>query len=125
LPIRFKQFFSDLKTEKPEKIGDRDVYVVTGLNAGTPTAKFYFDKQSSLLLRLLRYVDSPLGHNPTQIDYSEYREQAGAKMPFQRTIARPGSRFTIRIEQIQDNVPVDDAKFVRPVEPEPQKPTSP
>ena len=47
----------------------------------------------------------------------------GVKVPFQRTIARPGSHFTIRIEQAQNNVPVDDAKFARVAEP--PKPPSP
>jgi photosynthetic reaction center cytochrome c subunit len=125
LPLHLKQLFSDLRTGKPEKIGDHDVYVVSGISAGQPAAKFYFDEQSGLLLRMLRYVDSPLGRNPTQIDYADYRDQGGVKVPFQRTIARPGSRFTIRIEQAQDNVPVDDAKFARPVEPSPQKPPTP
>lgn len=126
LPIHFRQLFSDLRTGKPEKIGDHDVYVVSGLNAGQPAAKFYFDEHSGLLLRLLRYVDSPLGRNPTQIDYADYRDQGGVKMPFQRTIARPGARFTIQIEQANDNVPVDDAKFAKPtVAPPLPKPPSP
>ncbi len=125
LPIRFKQVFSDLRTGKPEKIGDHDVYVVSGLNAGEPAVKFYFDERSGLLLRMLHYVDSPLGRNPTQIDYADYRDQGGMKMPFQRTIARPGARFTIQIEESQDNVPMDDAKFARPAEPSPPKPPSP
>jgi len=125
LPIRFKQVFSDLRTGKPEKIGDHDVYVVSGLNAGEPAVKFYFDERSGLLLRMLRYVDSPLGRNPTQIDYADYHDQGGMKMPFQRTIARPGARFTVQIEESQDNVPMDDAKFARPAEPSPPKPPSP
>ena len=116
LPIRLKQFFSELRTGKPEKIGDHDAYVVSGFNVGEPAVKFYFDERSGLLLRVLRYVDSPLGRNPTQIDYADYRDQGGVKVPFQRTIARPGSRFSIQIEEAHDNVPVDDTKFARPAE---------
>ena len=126
LPIRFKQLLGDLSTGKPEKIGDHDVYVVSGLTAGEPTVKFYFDERSGLLLRMLRYVNSPLGRNPTQIDYADYRDQGGVKMPFQRTIARPGAHFTIQIEEAHDNVPVDDAKFARPAaELSPPEPPSP
>jgi len=126
LPIRFKQLFSDLRTGKPEKIESHAVYVVSGLNAGEPAAKFYFDERSGLLLRLVRYVDSPLGRNPTQIDYSDYRDQGGVKISFQRTIARPGARFTIQIEEARGNVHVDDARFVRPApEPSSAKPPSP
>jgi hypothetical protein len=124
LPLHFSQLFTEVKTGKPEKIGDRDVYVVSGLNAGKPAARFYFDESSGLLLRLLRYVDSPLGRNPMQIDYTDYRDQGGVKLPFQRTVARPGARFTIQIEEARGNVPVDDTKFARPAE-EPAKPPSP
>jgi len=124
LPVGFKELAGDLKTAKPEKIGDRDVYVVSSLNAGEPMVKFYFDESSGLLLRIVRYVDSPLGRNPTQIDYSDYRNEGDVKMPFQRTIARPGTRFTIQIEQARNNVAVDDTKFAKPSA-EPEHPSSP
>jgi photosynthetic reaction center cytochrome c subunit len=125
LPIRVKQLFSELRAGKPEKIGDHDVYVVSGLNAGEPAAKFYFDERSGLLLRMLRYADTPLGRNPTQIDYADYRDQEGVKVPFQRIIARPSSRFTIQIDEVRDNVTVDDAKFARPAAQSPSTPPSP
>jgi photosynthetic reaction center cytochrome c subunit len=126
LPVRFKEMLGDLKTAKPEKIGDRDVYVVSAFNAGEPMVKFYFDEGSGLLLRMLRYVDSPLGRNPTQIDYSDYRNEGNVKMPFQRTIARPGARFSIQIEEARNNVAVDDTKFAKPeAEPALPKPTLP
>jgi hypothetical protein len=35
-------------------------------------------------------------------------------VPCRWTVARPGNRFTIQVEQLQQNVPVDDAKFVPP-----------
>ena len=124
LPIHVKQLFSELRAGKPDKIDDRDVYVVSGLNAGQLAVKFYFDEHTGLLLRMLRYAESPLGRNPTQIDYADYREQGGVKVPFQRTIARPNSRFTIQIEEVHDNVNVDDAKFARPAAPSPSRPPS-
>ena len=64
--------------------------------------------------RIVRYAESPLGRYPTQIDYENYRDVDGVKTPFQWTIARPGERFTIRIEQAQQNVPIDENKFARP-----------
>jgi len=124
LPIHIKQLFSELRAGKPDKIDDRDVYVVSGLNAGQLAVKFYFDEHSGLLLRMLRYAESPLGRNPTQIDYADYREQGRVKVAFQRTIARPNSRFIIQIEEVHDNVTVDDAKFARPAAPSPSRPPS-
>jgi photosynthetic reaction center cytochrome c subunit len=114
LPIHFQQFFSEIKISNREKIGDHDVYVVTGGSAGEVMANFYFDQHSGLLLRILRYSDSPLGRNPTQVDYSDYRDAGKVKVPFQRTISTPRSRYSIRIERVQDNVPIDEKISTRP-----------
>jgi hypothetical protein len=35
-------------------------------------------------------------------------------VPFRWTLSRPGNRFTIQVEQVQQNISVDDAKFVAP-----------
>jgi photosynthetic reaction center cytochrome c subunit len=116
-PMDAKNIFSDLSVERKEKLGDREVYVLSGLREGQPPVQLYFDEQSGFLLRLVRYAESPLGRNPTQIDYSDYRGADGMKIPFQWTIARPGGRFTIQVDQVQQNVPIDAAKFAKPVEP--------
>jgi hypothetical protein len=67
-----------------------------------------------MLVRLVRYVDSPLGYNPTQIDYADYRVADGVKVPYRWTVARPGNRFTVQVDELKQNVPVDDRKFVAP-----------
>lgn len=114
LPLRINQTFDELKTLRPENIGDRETYTLAGINSGEIAAKFYFDKNSGYLLRILRYTKTPLGQNPTQIDYEDYREQAGVKVPFRFTNSRPNSRLAAQIEEVQLNVPIDDAKFARP-----------
>jgi hypothetical protein len=114
LPLHIKQLFNEVKTAGTEKIGDRESYVVAGINSGEIAAKFYFDKESGYLLRILRYTKSPLGRNPTQIAYADFRTLNGLKVPFQKTIARPNSRLTVQIEHAEFNVPVDETKFARP-----------
>jgi photosynthetic reaction center cytochrome c subunit len=123
-PLRVKQLFNELRAGKSEKIGDREVMSVVGTKGGQPPVKLYFDPQSGLLVRLLRYAESPLGRVPTQIDYADYREVGGVRTPFRWTISRPGRRFTIQLENVQQNVPIDDARFAKPAvtETQPQKP---
>jgi photosynthetic reaction center cytochrome c subunit len=116
LPLRLMQLLGDLRSARPRRIGNHEVYVVDGYSASRPAASFYFDKQSGLLLRMVRYVDTPLGLNPTQIDYADYRAQGAVKVAFKRTVARPDSTFVIQIEKTQDNVPVDAAHFARPAD---------
>jgi hypothetical protein len=124
-PLNVKNMFSDLSVERTEKIGNRQTYVVSALREGHPPVKLYFDEQSGLLLRLVRYAESPLGRNPTQVDYADYRDVPGVKTAYRWTVARPSGGFSIQVEEMQQNVAIDDAKFARPTEAAPdQKPPS-
>ncbi len=117
-----KELFNEVQASGTEKIGERDAYLVIGKREGKTPLRLYFDEQSGLLVRLVRYAETPLGLLPTQIDYADYREAGGVKIPFRWTLARPGGRFTIQLDEVKENVPVDDAKFARPpATPEAQK----
>jgi photosynthetic reaction center cytochrome c subunit len=118
-PADARQVFRELRVEREEKLGDLTLgghatYVIVGAREGQPPTRLYFDEQSGLLLREVRYAESPLGLNPTQIDYADYRDQGGVKTPFQWTISQPRGRSTIQIEQMQHNAPIDDSKFAKP-----------
>ncbi|MFZ0815066.1 MAG: c-type cytochrome [Candidatus Sulfotelmatobacter sp.] len=113
-PLDLKQIFAELRVEYPEKVGDRDAYVVAGTNEGRPPVKLYFDEQSGLLLRLVRYADSPLGLTPTQIDYGDYHDVEGVQTPFRWMIAEPNGISTIQLREIRQNVPIEDARFAKP-----------
>ncbi|MBZ5493404.1 MAG: c-type cytochrome [Acidobacteriia bacterium] len=115
LPTELKKMFAQFRVRPAaDKIGGHDVYQLIGENPGKPPMRLFFDKESGLLLRSVRYADTPLGRNPTQVDYADYRAQDGIKVPFQWTVARPLGRFTIQITELQQNVPVDDKKFEKP-----------
>ena len=51
---------------------------------------------------------------PTQIDYADYRDSDGVKIPFRWTLSRPNGRFTIQIKEVQSNVPIGDDRFAKP-----------
>jgi len=117
-----KAMFSAMQVEGPERIGDRDAYVVVGKREGKTPIRLYFDEQSGLLLRLVRYGDSALGWLPTQIDYADYRDATGVKIPYRWTLARPSGRFTIQVSEVKQNIPVDDARFAKPAAEGPKGP---
>ena len=76
--------------------------------------KLYFDKKSGLLVRLVRYTNTAIGTNPTQIDYSDYRDVAGVKMPFHYTVTWTDGRSTTELSSVQPNLPIDASKFAKP-----------
>jgi photosynthetic reaction center cytochrome c subunit len=116
-PVHVKTLRQKFIAGPGEKIDGHDTTQVVGRTEGQPPLRLYVDQQSNLLLRLVRYQETPLGRIPTQVDYSDYREADGVKVPYKWSIARPGNRFTIQVDQLQQNVPVDDAKFSPPAAP--------
>ena len=122
LATHLKPMFMEMKVRGTEKVGDREAYVVVGQRERKPPIQLFFDEQSGLLVRLVRFGETALGQMPTQIDYADYRDAEGVKIPYRWTLARPGGRFTIQVNEVKENVPVDDAKFVKPAAPaEPPK----
>jgi len=96
-------------------IDDNPVDVVQGTQPDNTPVKFYFDKKSGLLLRQVRYTDTPIGFNPTQIEYADYRVVSGVKMPFKLTVTWTDGRSIIELSEVRANAPVDAAKFAKPV----------
>lgn len=114
-PLRLRELFSELRVEYPEQMGDREAFVLSCANVGRSPMKFYFDEQSGLLLRQIRYASTPLGVIPTQIDYDDYRQVDGVMVPFRRTVAEPDGIAISQLDQVRQNVAIDDSRFARPV----------
>ena len=114
-----KSLRDNWKPAPGETIDGHPTNVLVGQTEGQPPLRLYFDAQAGLLVRLIRYTETPLGRLPTQVDYADYRDADGTKVPYQWSISRPGNRFTIQVEQLQQNVPVDDSKFAPPPQPAP------
>ena len=102
-------------------INERDVRVLQGTNPRQPPVNFYFDESSGLLVRLVRLVDTAVGRVPTQIDYSDYRDVDGVKMPFRWTATWTDGQSTTELTEIQPNVAIDAAKFAKPAPAPPPK----
>lgn len=111
-PAGIRQAFSQWRVGRTA-IEEREVQVVQGIVDGKPIANFYFD-ESGLLVRLVRWTETPVGFVPTQIDYADYREVAGVKMPFKRTVSQTYMQMTVELTDVQPNVPIDAARFARP-----------
>jgi len=113
-PARIKQAFPQWRAAAPATIDGHQVQIVQGTSDGRYPVDFYFDRKSGLLVRVVRYSDSPVGLSPTQIDYADYREVAGMKMPFRWTVTWLSGRSTIELTVVQPNIPIDAAKFAKP-----------
>jgi len=107
---------SSQSSEQPGVASEQthDVDVVQGTGPRGLLVTLYFDRTSGLLLRELRYGKSPIGRVPTQIDFADYREVNGIKIPYRMTFAWLDGRDSISLNDIKINVPVDETKFGKP-----------
>ena len=98
-------------------IDDKDVVVVQGTaSGGRSSAKLYFEKESGLLVRQVRYADTIIGRVPIQVDYSDYRDVAGAgvKLPFHVITTWTDGKSDVRLTSAETNVAIDAARFQQP-----------
>jgi hypothetical protein len=112
--LRLKEMYQRVGVGRPETIGDAQCQTLTATAPGKPMARFYFDAKTGLLVRMVRYGDTPVGRMPVQIDYADYRDQDGVKIPFRWTLSRPNGRFTIQVSEAKSNAAIEDEKFAKP-----------
>ena len=67
-----------------------------------------------LLVRMVRWNQTPVGYVPTQIDYSDYRDVAGIKVPFTWTVSQTYMQMTVELTNVQPNATVEASKFAQP-----------
>jgi photosynthetic reaction center cytochrome c subunit len=114
IALRLKEIFPQIRRAAPEQIAGVLCELLIATGPGRLPVRLYFDQNSGLLIRLVRYAETPVGRNPTQIDYADYRVADGVKIPFRWTLSRVNGRFAIQIADVKSNVSMDDAKFRRP-----------
>jgi len=121
-PAQLKTTLTGWRVGEPTTIDDKEVQIVQGMAAPGRPVRLFFDKTSGLLVRQLRFTDSPIGLNPLQIDYSDYRAVAGVKMPYRWVVTWLDGMATFTMSDVQANAAVDAAKFNKPAPPAPPPP---
>ena len=104
---------ADAAVVNEEKINDRDAWVVKASQH-----VFFFDASDGALLRNVVLTPTAIGTLPLQVDYDDYRAAGKTKFPFHIRVAMvdPWTTFTVQLESIELDAPVDDAIFEIPKE---------
>jgi len=117
-PGQVRQVLTDWIAGPLTEINDRDVRVVQGKKASGTPIKLYFDVESGLLVRVVRYSsNSPVGRVPTQIDLEDYRDVSGILFPFKVTSTWTNGRYIYQFTDVQVNPTIPAERFARPVPP--------
>jgi len=95
-------------------LDDKSTTILQGSNPNELPVNFYFDAESGLLVRIVRWNRTAVGIVPTQIDYSDYRDVNGLKMPYHIVLTWTDGQNTYELKEIRPNVQIDAARFARP-----------
>ncbi|MBZ5576210.1 MAG: c-type cytochrome [Acidobacteriia bacterium] len=114
-PSGIRQAPSQWRTGFPQTdVGDKDVQVMEGAGPARTRFKLYFDLETGLLLRQVRYVSTVVGTNPYQVDYADYRDVGGVKLPYQWTVTWTNGQSIWKVTEIQADAAVPAGRFAKP-----------
>lgn len=99
-----------------DRVADRDVYVATSRLDAVTTETLYFDVVTGLLRRDLVTTETLLLPLEDQVDYDDYRDVNGIRMPFLIRVSdgSPYGTVTRIVSEIRRDTAVDDALFKPP-----------
>jgi hypothetical protein len=119
--IKLKEQFARMDVARKDQVDGRDVYVVGASTADNGREQLFFDAQTGLLVRRISYLPTMVGVIPEEIDFEDYHDVDGMKLPFTIRISAidPFYSSTRRFTEVKLNVPVDHAKFNKPPAPAP------
>lgn len=117
-PVQIKEAAPNTRVGRG-KVGDRDAYVLSWPVDDAHIQRLYFDAQTGLLLRVITYTTTVIGRIPSQVDYDDYRDVDGVKLPFTVRLTSVDARSdaTRKFTEIKANVPANDAQFNPPPAP--------
>jgi hypothetical protein len=114
LPLNAKQRYQNLRSARYGTIDGTPTIVLIGSPAANVVEHLHFDRATGLLLRRTVFTRTSLGQLHEQVDYSDYRDVSGIKMPYQVRYATWNNVTTQKFSDITINAPIDEAQFVKP-----------
>jgi photosynthetic reaction center cytochrome c subunit len=113
-PWKMRTYFTNWRVSFGQTIDGVDVDVVQGQLPSGMIGTMYFDKKTGLVKRYIRYANTMVGRIPTQVDYDDYRDVAGVKLPFKYSYGWVSERDDWTMTGYEANPNIDNSKFGRP-----------
>lgn len=106
-----KAIYTKLDYRFTDRIDGREVVLVIGTLADESRERLYFDSTTGLLVRRIATTPTVLGPFQYQVDYSDYRDFGGVKLPASIRFAMPGISWTRKINAVKIDEKVSPALF--------------
>ncbi|MBM3746072.1 MAG: hypothetical protein FJW34_09760 [Acidobacteria bacterium] len=112
--IQWRDFYPKVELAGMEKVGEREAYKIVMTPASGKPATRYIDAENFLLIRQISTRESSEGAVSIDAELSDYRDVAGVKVPFLIRQKMQGYELVIKMILVENNAPIDDARFAKP-----------
>lgn len=113
LALNARTIYSSFDVRRYETIDGKRSIVLDARRGPIVTETLSFDMDSGLLLRRLVLTKTAYGSLAEQIDYSDYKDASGIKIPFTIRHATWNQVTTEKFVDAKVNAPIDDAIFAK------------
>ena len=120
-PATLHANYQTIKLLGKSRIGYVEVYVLELKPAMAIAERLYIDANTHFPIRLNATRTTSQGSLPVEIYFDDWRDVDGLKIPFRVTQRFPSLSLAFKIEEVQHDVPLNDAIFESPVRPRPVK----
>ena len=117
--LNYKEMGATARLAGKEKIGERDAYSLSLEPPSGSVVHLYIDAETYLPVKVMVTADVPqLGRELEQtVEFLDYREVDGVKLPFQLKATSAVQNYTINVTKVEHNVRIDEALFSKPATP--------
>lgn len=112
--INLKELYPKMTVKGKESVDGHDAYVIDAVAKDGSPETWYFDAETGLKVRNISQGEGPNGPVEVDTELGDYREVDGIKYPFMIHQSLGEISYTIRLTDVKQNVPIDDAKFAKP-----------
>lgn len=113
-PTNLKAIYPKMEFRIIDRIDGREVYFILATTAGNVRERLYFDIASGLLVRRIAATPTMFGNFVYQVDYTGYKAFNGVKIATTVRYSMPNINWTLKVNEVKNNIAIDDAKFTAP-----------
>ena len=114
--LNYKELGTSIVLGNRDKVDGKDAYVLTMTPKVGPTTRVFIDASTFMLVRTATTLNVPqLGGDIEQVvDFSDFRDVDGLKIPFVTKSSNPAQTVTATMSSVKHNTDIDDASFSKP-----------
>jgi len=114
LPLAIKQRYPTLTVGRYGNVDGTDTIGLAARVGEDVSEQMQFERQTGLLRRRVIQTRTPFGNLLEQVDYTDYRDVSGVKVPFEVRYITWNQATTMKFTDVKMNAPIADTLWEKP-----------